>query len=138
MIKVIHSWPRVCGLPALTIKEDPLYCQAPYPFSYSISHPTPTYPCPPIDKKKIYFHCSFCFLISLTEWMIVTHLMFFTWNYRSAHVEPWYLITRKTLHVVYNKVSNLLRSDTEWGILLILWFDITHTQTITYNAQKSQ
>ena len=76
MIKVIHSWPRVCGLPALTINEDPLYCQAPYPFSYSISHPTPTYPCPPIDKKKIYFHCSFCFLISLTEWMIVTHLMF--------------------------------------------------------------
>ena len=41
----------------------------------------------------------------------------------------WYLGTRTTLVCVFcNKVSYLLRSDT-CGFLLVLWFDITHTET---------
>ena len=54
--------------------------------------------------------------------------------YFSTHVEPGDLCTRRTLLSIFcNKVSSLLRSDTWWGFLLILWFIITHTQTHTHN-----
>ena len=46
--------------------------------------------------------------------------------------------TRRTLmYVSCNKASSLLKSDTQWGFLLVLWFDINHTQH-THNTFRSQ
>ena len=59
-------------------------------------------------------HCSFCCLVSLAEWLIAPHLMwYFTYcYYSSTYVEPWYLSTRMTLVcVLCNKASSMLRSD---------------------------
>ena len=77
------------------------------------------------------------FLLScfLAEWMITPHLMCYSteWYYGSTHVKPWYLSTRRTLMcVLCNKVSSLLGSDTWYGFLLVLWFNITHTNTHTH------
>ena len=59
--------------------------------------------------------CSFCCLVLFCGCVIAPHVMCFSteWYYGSAHVEPWYHITRLTLLcVLCNKASSLLRSDT--------------------------
>ena len=40
------------------------------------------------------------------------------------------------MHVLCNKVSSLLRSDTWCSFLLVLWFDITHTQKTQTHTQR--
>ena len=42
-------------------------------------------------------------------------------------VDVQMLSFRTLMHVLCNKVSSLLRSDTWYSFLLVLWFDITHT-----------
>ena len=56
----------------------------------------------------------------------------------STHVEPWFLNARRTLMcVLCNKASSLLMSDTWCSFLLVLWFDITHTNTQTVHSWAS-
>ena len=57
---------------------------------------------------------SFCCLVSLSEWVILPHLMLF--YLESIDVEPWNLRTRRTLPcVLCNKALTLLRSNTWRG-----------------------
>ena len=88
-----------------------------------LSLPTPT----PIALSVVLF----------LDWM-GDHTMgehyFVSWYYRSTHL--WiHLSTRRTLMcVLCNKASSLLRSST-CDFLLVLWFDITHTQIQTQHTQ---
>ena len=86
--------------------KTPLYCLLPFfqilstPLSFVASNLRP--------------HCSFCFLVSLADWVIASHLMhhlMILWIY-ICQTLVWYLSTRRTLLcVLYNKASSLLRSD---------------------------
>ena len=42
------------------------------------------------------------------------------------------------MHVLCNKVSSLLRSDTWCSFLLVLWFDITHTKKHKHTHKDTQ
>ena len=101
--------------------------------------PTPHYSMkiPFIDKPSIKFcptsplpcclqlhHCSFCCVVSLAEWVIAPHLIA---TFLNDIMDVQMLSLRILMHVLCNKVSGLLRSDTWYSFLLVLWFDITHT-----------
>ena len=71
---------------------------------------------------------SLLFLVSLTEWMIVPHLMYYflLTDIMDLHIAlvPWY---NKNVPVCFmQQVVWLLRSHIQRGFLLMLLFDITH------------
>ena len=65
---------------------------------------------------------SFCWLVTLTKWVIVPHWTCFTCQ---ALVSYYY----KVLAVWFMQQDvSLLRSNAWCGFLLVLWFDISHAQ----------
>ena len=101
----MHSWQRVPN--SSKFKKILLFCQLPQ-FQILPTSPPPTHP-----QLSTSFACYFCWLVSLTEWMIVPHLMcYFTqWYYESTNVDPWYLVTRRTLLCVLYNQSHKKRKD---------------------------
>ena len=66
---VTHSWQRG---PKPVFYEDPLYC-SPTPL-FQILFPSP----PPFPvTSNPHPHCSFCCRVSLAEWVIAPHLMYY-------------------------------------------------------------
>ena len=105
----------------------PILWRPPYiPTPLPLFNPVTTNPHP---------HCSFCCLVSLTEWVIMPHLIcYFTyWYYGSILVKPCYLSTRRTLTcVLCNKASSLLWSHTWFFASTLIWYHThkhTHTKT---------
>ena len=121
--------------------KTPIYCLPPL-FSNFV-HPPPPSPSLQLHfpvTSNPYPHCSFCFPVSLADWVITLHLKCHLndnldlWIY----VEPWYLNTRRILMcVLCNKASNLSRSDTWCGFLLVLLMVLlSYTQTQTHIAHS--
>ena len=112
-------------LSPLFYKDSPLYCLPPPVFKFC---PTPSH-FPVISNP--HSHWFFCCPVSLAEWVIMPHLMcYFTcWWYGSTHVEHWYVSTRRTLMCVYAIKHQVCWRLTQCGFLLVLWFDIKHTNT---------
>ena len=72
-------------------------------------HPTPHHS-PRPTKKTTSTPLSVALFLWFNGWLY--HIWcFFTSYYGSTHVDIWYLSTRRTLCVIFNKVSNLLWSD---------------------------
>ena len=124
----LHSWQRGSNL---TLLWRPPYCLTPFsnlPFPISLSPLTST----PIVFSVVLFlwlngrsRHSWCAIL-LNDNM-------------DLHMSSMYLRNRRTLMcVLCNKASSrLLRSDT-CGFLLVLWFDITNTQTHTTHSGASR
>ena len=96
-----------------------LYIAYPHFFKLCLTPPPP--PPPPLPPSLL-------FLVSLTEWMIVPHLMYYflLTDIMDLHIAlvPWY---NKNVPVCFmQRVVRLLRSHIQRGFLLILLFDITH------------
>ena len=80
LFHLIHSWQRVPNPPILW--RSPILSSLPF-FKFS---PTTLFPV----TSNPHPHCSFCYLVSLAEWVIAPHLMcYFDWWYRGCtHVKP--------------------------------------------------
>ena len=113
----------------------PLFYEDPsYIFSNFVQPPSPvaTNPHP---------HCSFCCLVSMTEWVIMPHLMcYFTyWFYGSINVEPWYLRTIRTLMCV---LWNTKWHQVYCGLTHVIscWYSdlISHTHKHTHARKETQ
>ena len=78
-------------------------------------------------------YCFFCCPISLAQW-VISHIwcaILFNDN-MDLHMSD--LGTRRTLIcVLCNNASSLVSFET-YGISMVLWFDITHTNTHTHTA----
>ena len=93
----------------------------PKPPFFKFCPPLPTFPV----TSKPHPQCSFCCLVSLFEWLMAPHLIcLILLNIMDLHMSSLTTL----MCALCNKVSSLLRSDTEC-FLLVLWFDITHTNT---------
>ena len=80
--------------------------------------------------------CFFCWMGDHGTFDMLFYLRII-WIYTSAHVEPWYLSTRRTFMCVSCiKASSLLRPNTWWSFLLVLWFDITQAHTAHWHTHK--
>ena len=84
---------------------------------------------------KFFTLLQLCCLVSLAEWVIAPHLMFYFtwWYYGSTHVKAWYLSVRRTLVcVLCHRASSLLRPDT----CVFCWcsdlISLSHTHTHTH------
>ena len=111
---------RVLNLP---FYEDPLFClpPPPPPLFKILCRPPPSLNSPPL--RLFLLQCFLDWIGYCTTWcfILLNDIM-------DLHMWMWSLGTRRTLQcVLCNKVSDLLRSDTWCGFLLVLSFDITQT-----------
>ena len=98
-----------------------LYCLPPSPFSNFVQSPFPvTSNTHPTDHSAVLF-------LWLNGWSHHTWCAILLNDIMDVHM----LSFRTLMHVLCNKTSSLLSSDTWCNFLLVLWFDLTHTQTNT-------
>ena len=127
----LHSWQRGANLPIVC--RPTLYCLHPY-FQFCLTHPLPHSPVnsnahPPLFLRLT---CFFGWMGDHATFDVLFYLMII-WIYTCQALAP---LTRRTLMcVLCNKASSLLRPGT-CGFLLVLWFDITHTQTQTHTVHS--
>ena len=106
----IHSWERV---------PNPFSMKTPL-FPILLTHPPP--PLFPVTSKP-YPHCSFSWLVSLAEWMIMPHLMLFylmIWIYTYQALGPWCVFHATRWGLTHNFTGTLI------------WY---HTQKYTQHTQ---
>ena len=99
----------------------------------------PSPPSSPLSYTHTPQYTVTCCLVSLTEWMIMPHLMcnFTLWHYGSTHGDPWYFSTTTALYVLCNKALSDWYGKSQCCFLPVPWFDIIHTNLlIRFNKNR--
>ena len=122
----LHSWERVAN--SLILWRPPVLLMPPFFFKFFRHSPLTPIPCHLQSHPPLLFLLS-CFF----GWMddhATFDVLFYLIIIWSINVKPCYFSTRRTLmSVLCSKASTLLRPDIFCGFLVVLWFDITKTNT---------